>query len=310
MSDIPENAPEHCPGPESEQAGKEAGCEGCPNQQLCASGTLNQPDPSLPQIQERMQHVKHKILVLSGKGGIGKSTVSTNLSFALSTQSNVGLLDLDITGPSLPTMLGVQGEQIHASNSGWSPIYVTDNLSTMSIGFMLPSPDEAVIWKGPKKNGLIKQFLKDVDWGELDFMVVDTPPGTSDEHMSIVTYLKDTGIDGAVLVTTPQEIALQDVRKEINFCKKVGIRIIGVVENMSGFVCPNCTVETPIFAPSTGGARQMCQQMDVPFLGSIPIDPRIAKSCDFGESFLDLYPQSPASVAYVNIIDKIKQSLQ
>ncbi|KAI9202163.1 P-loop containing nucleoside triphosphate hydrolase protein [Polychytrium aggregatum] len=304
---VPDNAPQHCPGTESDQAGKADACAGCPNQQICAT-TPKGPDPAIPLINERMATVKHKILVLSGKGGVGKSTFTTNLAFALSLDEHiqVGAMDVDICGPSMPKMTGLEGEQIHQSNSGWSPVYVNDNLAVMSIGFMLQNQDDAVIWRGPKKNGLIKQFLKDVDWGALDYLVVDTPPGTSDEHLSIVNYLKESGIDGAVIVTTPQEVSLQDVRKEISFCKKVGIPIIGVVENMSGFVCPKCHKDTPIFAPTTGGARKMAADTGINFLGSIPIDPRIAKSCDFGESFLDQYPESPAYKSYMDIIEKIK----
>jgi Mrp family chromosome partitioning ATPase len=153
-------------------------------------------------------------------------------------------MDIDICGPSIPLLTGLENSTIHTSAQGWSPVYALPNLSVMSIGFLLPSKSDAVIWRGPKKNGLIKQFLKDVDWGELDYLVVDTPPGTSDEHLSIVQYMKETGIDGAVIVTTPQEVALQDVRKEIDFCRKVGIPILGVVENMSGFVCPSCKNES------------------------------------------------------------------
>ncbi|KAK5669010.1 cytosolic Fe-S cluster assembly factor nbp35, variant 2 [Batrachochytrium dendrobatidis] len=215
-------------------------------------------------------------------------------------------MDLDICGPSMPKMLGVEKEQVHQSNIGWSPVYVSDNLAVMSIGFMLPDPDEAVIWRGAKKNGLIKQFLKDVNWGTLDIMLVDTPPGTSDEHLSVVQYLKECGIDGAVIVTTPQEMSLQDVRKEINFCKKVGVPIIGVVENMSGFVCPKCTKTSAIFSPSTGGAAKMAMEMDIPFLGSIPMDPRLGLSSDHGRSFLDDFAESPASKAYMSIVDKVR----
>lgn len=230
-----------------------------------------------------MGTVKNKILVLSGKGGVGKSSFTTQLSFALShdEETQVGVMDIDICGPSIPKMFGLDGEQIHSSNSGWSPVYVTDNLGVMSIGFILQDADDAIIWRGPKKNGLIKQFLKDVDWGDLDFLVVDTPPGTSDEHLSVVQYLKETGITGAILITTPQEVALQDVRKEIDFCRKVKIPIIGVVENMAGFVCPNCQGESVIFAPTTGGAKKMAADTNVRFLGSIPLDPRIGKGLCF-----------------------------
>ena len=174
---------------------------------------------------------------------------------------------------------------------------------------MLPSPTSAIIWRGPKKSGIISQFLKDVDWGSLDYLLVDTPPGTSDEHLSIVQYLKESGIDGAVVVTTPQEVALQDVRREIDFCRKVGIRILGVVENMSGFVCPKCNGESQIFKPSTGGAKKLAEEMDVELLGCVPLDPRIGKSADYGVSFLDEYPDSPASTAYLDIIDSESTAL-
>jgi len=213
--------PEHCPGTQSDQAGKANACEGCPNQQICATAPKG-PDPDIADIVERMKTVKHKILVLSGKGGVGKSTVSAQLSFAFAsdTDSEVGLLDIDICGPSIPRMLGLVGEQVHQSSVGWSPVYIQDNLAVMSVGFLLGSQDEAVVWRGPKKNGLIKQFLRDVNWGELDYLVIDTPPGTSDEHLSITQYLRETGVDGAVIITSPQEVSLIDVRKEINFCKK------------------------------------------------------------------------------------------
>jgi hypothetical protein len=173
--------------------------------------------------------VKHIVLVLSGKGGVGKSTFSSQLAFTLAAQGrSVGLLDVDICGPSIPRMLGALGAKVHQSVDGWSPVWITDSLGVMSIGFMLPGEDDAVIWRGPKKNGLIQQFLGDVEWGELDFLVVDTPPGTSDEHISVVQLLMGGGaggnLAGAVVVTTPQEVALADVRKELNFCKCVGRR--------------------------------------------------------------------------------------
>ncbi|XP_064406498.1 cytosolic Fe-S cluster assembly factor nubp1-like isoform X2 [Halichondria panicea] len=254
-----------------------------------------------------MALVKHKILVLSGKGGVGKSTFTAHLAYGLAADENrqVGVLDIDICGPSIPKVMGVEGEQVHQSGSGWSPVYVDDNLCVMSVGFLLSSPDEAVIWRGPKKNGMIKQFLRDVDWGEVDYLIVDTPPGTSDEHLSIVQYLSSTHVDGAVVITTPQEVSLMDVRKELNFCKKVGLPVIGVVENMSGFVCPKCKHESQIFPPTTGGAIKMAADMGVPFLGKLPLDPRIGWCCDRGKSFLSEVPDSPAATAYQEIIQKI-----
>lgn len=201
--------------------------------------------------------------------------------------------------------MGVESETIHVSNAGWSPVWVTDNLGVMSVQFMLPNRDDAVIWRGPKKNGLIKQFLKDVDWGELDYLIVDTPPGTSDEHLSVNSFLKESGIDGAMVVTTPQEVSLLDVRKEIDFCRKAGIRVLGLVENMSGFVCPKCAHESQIFKATTGGGRQLCKEMDIPFLGAVPLDPRIGMACDFGESFMDSFPDSPACNALRRVVRKI-----
>ena len=235
----PINANEGCVGPQSEQAGKASGCAGCPNQAACATGKAAAPDHSAAQVRDRMAGVKNKILVLSGKGGVGKSTFSSQLAFCLSLQGKqVGLLDVDICGPSIPRMLGLVGHEVHQSASGWSPVYVEDNLGVMSIGFMLPQQDDAVIWRGPRKNGLIKQFLTDVVWNDLDFLIIDTPPGTSDEHISIVQLLKESNITGAIVVTTPQEVSMADVRKELNFCKKTGIRVLGVVENMSDFAIP------------------------------------------------------------------------
>lgn len=199
-------------------------------------------------------------------------------------------------------MMGVEEETIHVSNAGWSPVWVSDNLGVMSIQFMLPNRDDAVIWRGPKKNGLIKQFLKDVEWGELDYLIVDTPPGTSDEHLSVNSFLKESGVDGAVLVTTPQEVSLLDVRKEIDFCRKAGIRILGLVENMSGFVCPKCTHESEIFRATTGGGRRLAKETGIPFLGSVPLDPRIGMASDYGESFMEAYPDSPACKALREVV--------
>lgn len=282
-----------------------------------------------------MKRVKRKILIMSGKGGVGKSTFTSMLGWACSTDQSqqTAIMDIDICGPSIPTILGLGNASIHTSSTGWSPVFVSDNFCAMSIGFMLPSASSAVIWRGPKKNGLIKQFLLDVDWtggleedeeeeeeeeeGEnhathtrplLDYMLIDTPPGTSDEHLSIVSLLRDSGgLDGAVLLTTPQEVSLQDVRKEISFCRKVNVPILGIVENMAGFVCPSCHGRSDIFYPSTGGAKALCEELGIRFLGSVPLDPRIGKCCDTGESFVDEFPDSPASKAYMDVIGQIKQ---
>lgn len=295
--------PEHCPGPESESAGLASSCAGCPNQTICATAPKG-PDPDIPLITSRLSGIRHKVLVLSGKGGVGKSTFTALLAHAFATDpaTTVGVMDTDICGPSIPKMLGVETETIHVSAGGWSPAWAMDNLAVMSIQFMLPGRDEAIIWRGAKKNGLIKQFLKDVEWGDLDVLLVDTPPGTGDEHLSVNAFLKESGIDGAVMVTTPQEVALLDVRKEIDFCRKAGIRVLGLVENMGAFVCPKCDHSSEIFRATTGGGRALAEEMGIPFLGSVPLDPRIGMACDYGESFFDSFPDSPACAALKGVV--------
>lgn len=223
-------------------------------------------------------------------------------AFALNPDSTIGIMDTDICGPSIPKMMGAENETIHISNSGWSPVWVMDNLGVMSIQFMLPNKDDAIIWRGPKKNGLIKQFLKDVDWGELDLLLVDTPPGTSDEHLSVNSYLKESGIDGAIIVTTPNEVSLLDVRKEIDFCQKAGIKILGLVDNMAGFVCPKCTKESQVFEATSGGGKALSEEIGITYLGAVPLDPRIGMAGDYGESYFDSFPDSPACKAIKKVV--------
>lgn len=311
MADIPDNAPAACPGTSSEAAGRSSACAGCPNQRLCASGIASGPDPAASAICERLANVKRKILILSGKGGVGKSSVSTCLSLALAFDQSrqIGLLDIDICGPSIPLMTNTLTASVHQSGAGWSPVFVTENLAVMSIGYLLSSPDEAVIWRGPKKNGMIAQFLRDVDWGPLDWLLIDCPPGTSDEHLSAARYLKPTGLDGAVLVTTPQEVALMDVRKEVNFCKKMGIPILGVVENMTDFACPSCSQSSIIFPATTGGATQLCQDMGLELLGRVTLDPLVGRALDDGLNPFEVVPNSPAVEALRVITEKLVAKL-
>lgn len=247
-------------------------------------------------------------MVVSGKGGVGKSTVTNLLSRAMARakeEQNFSVLDIDICGPSQPRAFGVQDEQVHQSGSGWSPVFVDENLSVMSIGFLLSSPDDAIIWRGPKKNGMIKQFLGDVDWGELDYLIIDTPPGTSDEHLSAISFLEKSSNVAAVIVTTPQEVALLDVRKEINFCRKMKIPIVGIIENMSGFVCRNCTRESQIFPAKSGGAEVMAKEMSVPLLGRLPLDPRIAQSTDKGVDLIAEFADSKSVQGINEIAQKV-----
>jgi Mrp family chromosome partitioning ATPase len=305
MADVPE----HCPGTQSEKAGKAAPCDGCPNQSVCSTGKASIPDPAISVIAAKLAPVKKKYLILSGKGGVGKSTVSTLLSraFAANSDNNVGLLDIDICGPSVPRIMGCEGEIVHQSGSGWSPVYVEENLSVMSIGFLLDSPKSAVIWRGPRKNGLIKQFLMEVDWGTgLDVLIIDTPPGTSDEHLSIATYLSKANIDGAILVTTPQDVSIIDVRKEIDFCKKTNIPIIGIIENMSVFVCCNCQHSSELFPKTSGGGEALANEYQIPFLGRLPMDPNLTRACDEGKNFITDSPQSPTTLFMLNLVNTLK----
>jgi Mrp family chromosome partitioning ATPase/predicted Fe-Mo cluster-binding NifX family protein len=254
------------------------------------------------QINNRMSQIKHKILVLSGKGGVGKSTVAANLAVSLSLAGKmVGLLDIDIHGPSIPKILNLENKRLEAIDNYLFPVPVSPNLIVMSIGFMLENGDSPVIWRGPMKYQMIKQFLKDVEWGHLDYLIIDSPPGTGDEPLSIIQMLDKP--DGAVIVTTPQQVALADVRKGISFCRSLSLPVLGVIENMSGFVCPQCNHVTDIF--KSGGGETMAAEMKVPFLGRIPIDPQIVYACDSGKPYVQQYSSSPAAKSFNDAIKPI-----
>ena len=246
-----------------------------------------------------------KIVVMSGKGGVGKSTVAANLAFKLSQDgAKVGIFDSDFHGPSIPKMLGVKGKMLGAEEGDKiTPVSVTENLKAVSMEFLLPDDDSAVIWRGPMKMKAISQFMEQVEWGDIDYLVVDLPPGTGDEPLSIAQQIKD--IDGSVVVTTPQDVALQAVRRSINFSEKVNMNVLGVVENMSGLKCPNCGEKIDVFG--SGGAVDMAESVGVELLGSIPLDPSIMKSGEEGHSFLD--EDSEASKAFKDIVDKIKKKV-
>ena len=256
-------------------------------------------------IAERMCQIKNKLLVLSGKGGVGKSTVAANLAVSLSlSDKEVGLLDVDFHGPSIPRLLKLDGSSIQVKGETMIPPLVGRTLKVMSLGFMLRGKDDAVIWRGPMKMGAIKQLLKDTEWGELDYMIIDCPPGTGDEPLSVVQLIDNP--DGAIVVTTPQELALLDVRKSINFCRKLELPVLGVIENMSGFVCPKCGEVLNIF--KKGGGEEMAREMDVPFLGRIQIDPGIVRSGDSGEPLTDRDAESESREAFDSICNKILES--
>ncbi len=251
----------------------------------------------------RLCRIQNKIVVLSGKGGVGKSTVAVNLATALALNGlRVGLLDVDIHGPSVPTMLGLEGASLKGNPGELFPVEF-GGLKVMSLGFLLQNPDDAVLWRGPMKMGVIKQFLTDVNWGDLDYLIVDAPPGTGDEPLSLCQLIQP--LDGAVIVTTPQKVAAVDVRKSISFCRRLEVPVLGIVENMSGFVCPKCGELTQILPE--GGGRQIATDMNVTFLGAIPMDPGIAQSGDSGKVFIYHSSETPTGKILQSIIDQITE---
>jgi ATP-binding protein involved in chromosome partitioning len=253
-------------------------------------------------LARRMCQIGYKILVLSGKGGVGKSTVAANLATALSQAGKrVGLLDIDIHGPSIPKMMGVETRQVQGTEEEILPVKVSNNLAVMSLGFLLPTRGEPVIWRGPRKHGVIRQFLQDVAWGPLDYLVVDSPPGTGDEPMSIAQLVGSPA--GAIIVTTPQEVAITDVRRCVAFCNEVSVPIVGILENMSGFVCPKCGERIDLF--KRGGGMALAKEVGVPCLGQIPIDPEVVITGDAGIPLLRDGPQSPAGKAFSDVVNSI-----
>jgi ATP-binding protein involved in chromosome partitioning len=257
-------------------------------------------------LKDAMGKIKHKIAIISGKGGVGKSTVTVNLATAFAMQGNrVGVLDADIHGPSVPRLLGLEGQQAKTSPTGVFPVDGPLGMKVMSIDFFLPE-QAPTIWRGPLKMRAIRQFLSDVDWGELDFLFIDLPPGTGDEPLSIAQLLPD--IDGVVIVTMPSVLSSSIVKKAITFAQRLNMPIIGVVENMSGFVCPHCNEKIEIF--QSGGGKKMAQEMEVTFLGSIPIDPKVGVDSDKGTPFVLSDKDSAAAKAFMEIVKNVDAFLK
>jgi len=254
------------------------------------------------QLDVRMLLIRHKFLVLSGKGGVGKSTVAVNLATALADAGRrVGLLDVDLHGPSVPGLLGLEYQPQPGRAGGIAPAQVSENLWAMSIQFFLPGDDDAVIWRGPRKYSAIREMLAAVDWGHLDCLVVDAPPGTGDEALALVELLGPG--TGAVIVSTPQRVAVSDVRKALAFCDTLELPVLGVLENMSGFVCPHCGETTDVFL--SGGAEAMAADVGVPFLGRIPMDPEVVQAGEQGLPHVQAFPKSPTAAAFARAVEPL-----
>lgn len=275
-------------------------CNGCPSAAPdggCSSGSCDKPENE--KMQNRLSRIKNKIVVMSGKGGVGKSTVAANIAVALSLAGkSVGLLDVDVHGPSIPRLLSLKGEQPNITDKCIEPVVWSGNLGVMSLGFLIEDPAQPVIWRGPMKLGLIKQFIEDVEWGDLDYMVIDCPPGTGDEPLAV---LQNIGEDAkCVIVTTPQGVAVDDVRRSVGFVNEMGNELLGIVENMSGFACPDCGSVHEIF--SSGGGEELAREMGVNFLGRIPMDPEVARSGDEGYPMMKVHADTATGKAIGDIV--------
>ena len=265
-----------------------------------------QKTQQMDDIKKRMSQIKHKIAIISGKGGVGKSLITVNLAISLAkTGKKVGILDADLTGPTVPKMLGLKGNRLQTGPAGISPTEGTLGIKVVSMDFLLPSDESPVIWRGPLKMGAIRQFLGEVNRGPLDFLLVDLPPGTGDESLSILQLLPE--MDGVVIVTIPSEVSQAVVKKSVTFARQMKVPIFGIVENMAGLICPHCGEKIELF--SKGGGAKVSEEMGVDLLGSIPMDPRISADSDMGTPFVISHSDSPASVVFSRIVAEIERKI-
>jgi ATP-binding protein involved in chromosome partitioning len=290
---------------EKEKCDLTESCSGCKKETACSS--KEKEDHEEARLGQKLSHIRNKIMVMSGKGGVGKSTVSVNFAAFLALQGyEVGVLDADIHGPDIPRMCGVESRSLVSYGKGLEPIKVFKGLKTISTGLLSQDPDKAIVWRGPLKHTAIRQFLGDVNWGDLDYLVIDLPPGTGDEPLSVAHLIKN--VDGAIIVTTPQDVALLDSRKAVNFSRLLNIPVLGIVENMSGMVCPHCSEKIDLF--KVGGGERAALELGVPFLGRIPIDPKMVISCDAGTPFVIDPVPSEVRKAFENLTQVVVRATE
>ena len=287
-------------------------CKTCPSksddpQGSCGTAKITKSMQDIG-LQSTLSKIKHKILVMSGKGGVGKSTVATNVAMGLAKRGyQVGLIDVDLHGPDICRMLDLT-EKLYTKKEAkpnlLPPMIYNDNLKVISLEYLMENRDEAIIWRGPLKIQAIRQFIGEIDWGKLDYLVIDAPPGTGDEPLSVAQTIKDVN---ALIVTTPQEIALADVRKSISFCRHVKIRILGIVENMSGFICPHCSKPVDIFG--SGGGKKVALEYSLRFLGNVPMDPQVVMGGDSGKPYLSSGAGTVATKAFDEVLENVIKEL-
>jgi len=254
-------------------------------------------------LKDKMAKVKHALIVMSGKGGVGKTTVAVNLAYALSLSGKkTSILDIDIHGPNIAKMLGIEKQSLYNLEAGIEPVEVSSNLKAVSLALTGYDPDQPIIWRGPIKAAVIRQFLADVNWGELDYLIVDSPPGTGDEPLSACQLMPN--VSGAIIVTTPQDVAILDARKSVLFAREIKIPVTGIIENMSGFICPNCQTEINIF--KKGGGEKAAQELKIPFLGRVPFSPEFVEFADAGTPFVSFQDKSTSALAFMEIVRKIE----
>lgn len=255
-------------------------------------------------LQEKMSNIKHTLIVMSGKGGVGKTTVAVNLAYALSLSGkSVGILDIDLHGPNIAKMLGIEKHLISVHELGIEPVLINANLKAVSIALSGYDPDQPIIWRGPAKAAVIQQFLRDVNWGSLDYLIIDSPPGTGDEPLSACQLIPNAS--GIIIVTTPQDVAILDSRKSVLFAREIKIPVAGIIENMSGFICPHCRGEINIF--KKGGGEKAAQELEVPFLGRVPFEPEFVEFGDKGTPFVSFQEKSKSAESFMGIVGKIKE---